>query len=288
MKFNKARWGFVMTLTLVVMMSSVPASYASGIYEESGNGLTPSELKASTGAERRLAIIIDDFGNDMKGTEEILSLPVKLTVAVMPFLRTSEKDARMAHEKGHDVIIHLPMEPKQGKPEWLGPGAILSNMSDAEVREKVEAAIKNVPYAVGINNHMGSKITGNKRIMSVILDVCKEHGLFFVDSKTNYHSIVGEICDEKGLPRLQNDIFLDDVHSVSHVTGQLRKVQERLQQQSLCVTIGHVGVGGLKTAEALKRTIPEMKQRGIHFVGMLDLAQAKENPGNPGLGVTLP
>ncbi|HEY4391323.1 MAG TPA: divergent polysaccharide deacetylase family protein, partial [Paenibacillus sp.] len=154
--------------------------------------------------------------------------------------------------------------------------------------EKVEAAIKNVPYAVGINNHMGSKITGDKRIMGVILEVCKEHGLFFVDSKTNYHSIVGEICDEKGMPRLQNHIFLDDVHSVSHVTGQLRKVQERLQQQSPCVTIGHVGVGGLATAEALKRQIPEMKQKGIHFIGILDVAQAEESPGNPGLGVTLP
>jgi len=288
MKFT--RWGSAVILSLVVLLiSDASVIYAVSGFEDSPRNTTSSvELKTNVAAEKRLAVIIDDFGNDMKGTDEILGLPVKLTVAVMPFLRTSEQDARKAHEKGHDVIIHLPMEPKQGNPAWLGPGAILSNMTDAEVREKVEAAIKNVPYAVGINNHMGSKITGDKRIMGVILEVCKEHGLFFVDSKTNYHSIVGEVCDEKGMSRLQNDIFLDDVHTVGHVTGQLRKVQERLQQQSLCVTIGHVGVGGLKTAEALKRQIPEMKQRGIHFVGMLDVAQTKENPGNPGLGVTLP
>lgn len=276
----------------MVLMGMSPPSYAlaAPLEQTVFEGLDPSGEMLETEKEQRLAIIIDDFGNDMKGTDEILDLPVKLTVAVMPFLRTSERDARKAHEKGHDVIIHMPMEPKQGKPEWLGPGAILSNMTDREVREKVEAAIKNVPHAVGINNHMGSKVTGDKRIMGVILDVCKEHGLFFVDSKTNYRSVVGELCEERGLPQLYNDIFLDDVHTVNHVTTQLRKVQERLQQQEACVTIGHVGVGGLMTAEALKRQIPEMRKRGIRFVGMQDVAQAraKENPGRPGFRVTLP
>lgn len=91
---------------------------------------------------------------------------------------TSVKDATRAHERGDDVLVHLPMEPRQGNPKWLGPGAILAKMSDEEVRQKVEAALDNVPYAIGINNHMGSKITGDERIMGVILSVCKERGLF--------------------------------------------------------------------------------------------------------------
>lgn len=81
-------------------------------------------------------MIIDDLGNRMDGTDEILDLPVKLTVAVMPFLETTQEDARRAHERGHDVIVHLPMEPKQGRPEWLGPGAILSSMTDEEIRRR--------------------------------------------------------------------------------------------------------------------------------------------------------
>lgn len=48
---------------------------------------------AKVDSVRRLAIIIDDFGNSMGGTEEILNLPVKLTVAVMPFMRTTEQGA---------------------------------------------------------------------------------------------------------------------------------------------------------------------------------------------------
>lgn len=129
--------------------------------------LTPSfsENQKVHQTDKKVVIIIDDLGNGMQGTEEIMALPVKVTVAVMPFLPTTEADARKAHEVGHDVIIHLPMEPKQGSVKWLGPGAILSKMTNDEIRRQVEAAIDNVPYAIGINNHMGSKVTEDERVI---------------------------------------------------------------------------------------------------------------------------
>lgn len=239
--------------------------------------------------DQKLAVIIDDLGNGMKGTEEIMMMPVKLTVAVMPFLPTTEADARRAHEQGHDVILHLPMEPKQGNPKWLGPGAILSNMTDQDVRQRVEAAIDNVPYAVGINNHMGSKITGDEKVMSIILDVCRERGLFFIDSRTNYRSVVSKLSELKGLPEVHNHIFLDDVHTERHISGQLLKVQEQLMQEGRCVTIGHVGIHGLKTASVLKQSIPAFQKQGVTFVGVSDLVAEKERPGlSPGPGVILP
>ncbi|GIO84157.1 hypothetical protein J25TS5_10890 [Paenibacillus faecis] len=238
---------------------------------------------------QRLAVIIDDFGNKMGGTEEMLRLPVKLTVAVMPFLPTTREDATRAHEMGHDVLVHLPMEPKRGRPEWLGPGAILSGMSDEEVRLKVEQAIENVPFAKGINNHMGSKITGDQRIMSVILDVCRERGLFFVDSRTNYRSVVTALSQNKGLPNLENDIFLDDVHSTRHISGQLKKAEELLEKKRACIAIGHVGVGGKLTAQTIKQHIPRLQARGVKFIGITELAHEQVSPGSgPGHPFTLP
>lgn len=240
--------------------------------------------------EQKLAVIIDDLGNGMKGTEEIMKMPVKLTVAIMPFLSTTEADARRAHEQGHDVLLHLPMEPKHGNPKWLGPGAILSNMTPEEVRKRVEAAIDNVPYAIGINNHMGSKITGDEKVMSIILDICRERGLFFIDSRTNYRSVVPKLAEVKGMPEVHNEIFLDDLHTEQHILGQLRKVQEKLMQEGRCVTIGHVGTQGLKTATVLKQFIPEFQKQGVTFVGVADLVQEKQSPelSSPGPGVILP
>ncbi|MNB74843.1 Divergent polysaccharide deacetylase [compost metagenome] len=234
-----------------------------------GNGGYASEHQMP-----KVAVIIDDFGNNMKGTEEAMSLPIKLTVAVMPFLPTSKEDAIEAHKRGHDVLVHLPMEPRHGKPQWLGPGAVMSSLSDEEIHKRVEAAVDAVPYAVGINNHMGSRITGDERIMRVVLGVCKERGLFFVDSKTNYHSIVGQTAQQMGLPRVENHIFLDDIHTSSHVARQLKLAAQLASEQNYCITIGHVGVHGKETAAGIRSGLPDLKNR-VQFVGISDLVKEK-------------
>lgn len=220
----------------------------------------------------RMAIIIDDVGNDMKGTAEILEMPIKLTVAVMPFLPTTQKDAVAAHEKGMDVIVHMPMEPKKGRPEWLGPGAITSNLTDEEVRARVEKAIDNVPYAIGMNNHMGSKITSDKRIMSIVLDVCRERGLFFVDSRTNFRSVVGEIATTKNMPPIGNDIFLDDQNSKPHIRKQMELAAKHAMDKKNCVVIGHVGHTGLNTSSVIRESVVHLKGQ-IEFVGVGDLVR---------------
>ncbi|WP_458460658.1 divergent polysaccharide deacetylase family protein [Paenibacillus sp.] len=221
---------------------------------------------------KRLAIIIDDVGNDMKGTAEILAMPVKLTVAVMPFLPSTKKDAIAAHEKGMDVIVHMPMEPKKGKPEWLGPGAITSNLTDEEVRSRVEKAIDDVPYAIGMNNHMGSKITSDKRIMSIVLDVCQERGLFFVDSRTNFRSVVGELAATKNMPPVGNDIFLDDQNSKAHIRKQLDLAAQRAVDKKSCVVIGHVGHTGMNTSAVIRESVSRL-QGQVEFVGIGDLVR---------------
>ncbi|WP_307786948.1 divergent polysaccharide deacetylase family protein [Pseudogracilibacillus auburnensis] len=121
--------------------------------------------------------MIDDLGNNMKGTDEILNLPIPLTVAIMPFMPTTKRDAELAHKNGHEVIVHMPMEPQRGKKSWLGPGAITSDLSDEEVRQRVLDAFTDVPHAVGMNNHMGSKITEDERIMKIVLEICQENGI---------------------------------------------------------------------------------------------------------------
>ncbi|MCW3792339.1 divergent polysaccharide deacetylase family protein [Paenibacillus sp. LS1] len=234
-----------------------------------GSTATASESPSN---HKRLAIIIDDVGNDMKGTAEILAMPVKLTVAVMPFLPTTKKDAIAAHEKGMDVIVHMPMEPKKGRPEWLGPGAITSNLTDEEVRERVEKAIDDVPHAIGMNNHMGSKITSDKRIMSIVLDVCKERGLFFVDSRTNFRSVVGELAISKNMPPVGNDIFLDDQNSKQHIRKQLDLAAQHAMDKDRCVVIGHVGHTGLNTSAVVRESVSRL-QGQVEFVGIGDLVR---------------
>lgn len=265
----------LLTISLTCVISGV--AEAAGSFLESSQD--PESVKQGMGKPaplHKLAVIIDDFGNGQKGTDEMLNLPVKITVAVMPFLPTSKSDAERAYKQGHDVIIHMPMEAMQGRADWLGPGAITSKMTDEEVRKRMEEAIDHVPHAVGMNNHMGSKITGDERIMSVVLDVCKERGLFFIDSKTNYYSVTGKLADEKGMPNIVNDIFLDDVHTVKHVAKQLKSAALHAEKNKTCITIGHVGAFGDRTAAALKGSIPELQTK-VQFIGIREMVEERSN-----------
>lgn len=218
---------------------------------------------AEQGAEperNKVAFVIDDFGNNMAGTQDILNLPIPLTIAVMPFLPTTKKDAVMAHQKKHDVFVHLPMEPLKGKKSWLGPGAITTSLSNDEIRKRVNEAIDDVPHAIGVNNHMGSKATADPRVMRVVLEVCRERGLIYLDSKTTSNSVVPAIAKELGVPFIENTIFLDDIYSKAHIRKQMRKVSQRINHLHVCIAIGHVGPPGIKTASVLNEFIPVIER----------------------------
>jgi len=228
------------------------------------------EPRSIHAAARQIAIVIDDFGNGMKGTDEMMHLPIKLTVAIMPFLPSTKKDAEMAHALGHDVIVHMPMEPIRGRASWLGPGAILTSLTDDEVRRRVEVAVDDVPHAIGMNNHMGSRVTADERVMRIVLQVCKERGLFFLDSRTSWRTVVPKVAKELGVPLLQNDVFLDDVNTRRHVSKQLSAVRKELKKRTACVVIGHVGPTGLTTSDELRHAIPELSAEA-NFVRLSEL-----------------
>jgi uncharacterized protein len=211
--------------------------------------------------KRELAIVIDDLGNNMNGTEEILNLPITLTAAIMPFMPSTKEDAELANRSGHDVIVHLPMEPKKGKKSWLGPGAITTDLSDEEIRKRVVAAIKDVPHAIGMNHHMGSKATEDERVMRIVLEVCKEYGFFYLDSKTTGKSVVGKIANQINLPYLENNLFFDDVYTTRHVTKQANLLAGKLNKNDQLIAIGHVGISGPIMASVLEAYIPVYKNK---------------------------
>lgn len=232
-------------------------------------------LPSAIAAEKhKVAIVIDDFGNNMKGTEQMLSLPIPLTIAIMPFLPSTRADAKAAHQKGYEVIIHMPMEPIKGKRSWLGPNAITTDLSDEEIRKRVELAVADVPHAVGMNNHMGSKVTADERVMRIILSVCKEYGLFYLDSKTNSKSVVGKVAKDLDVPVIENHLFFDDVYTSSHITKQAALLLSRVKQEPVTIAIGHVGPPGEITSNVIRSNISNLKEHA-QFVFLSQLVQQR-------------
>jgi polysaccharide deacetylase 2 family uncharacterized protein YibQ len=220
----------------------------------------------------KAAIIIDDFGGGgTGGVEKFLEGGIPITAAVMPYTEKSKKHAEWAHRNGIEVMIHLPMQAKTGKRSWLGPKPITIDLTPEEVKKRVYEAIETVPYAKGLNNHMGSLAVENEKIVRPIVEVAKERNLFIVDSGTSPNSKFPEIAKEMGVPILKRDVFLDDICSVSHVNKQMNKLAKIVEIKGQGIAIGHVGLTGKVCSIGVYESMKEFKKRQIKVVFVSEL-----------------
>jgi polysaccharide deacetylase 2 family uncharacterized protein YibQ len=196
--------------------------------------------------------------------DEYLRFQGKLTFSVLPFLENSEIDARALHEAGHEILIHMPMEPAGYPSMNPGPNALLLGEPKEVVERKIFSMIEENPYAVGANNHMGSRATQDCELMGWTFGVLKEKNFFFVDSLTTGKSCAYEIALENDLPAVRRDVFLDNVDSVESIAGQFERLKRIALSNGTAVGIGHIN--RKHTLEVLKKEVPQLERDGITLV----------------------
>ena len=225
-----------------------------------------------------VSLIIDDFGNHGEGTEAFLKLSIPITAAIIPALPSSQIDAEAAHNAGLEVIMHVPMQPLQGNPGWLGPQGITNNLSDQEIQSRINDGLAEIKWAVGMNNHMGSKTIQDKRIMNAILQIAKQKNLFFIDSLTSPKSVATEVAQTLAIPHYARDVFLDNSKNKADIEKQLDKLTDIALKKGYAIGIGHVGPeGGTVTAEAIASRYPLMQENGIRFINVSEFEKIKVN-----------
>ena len=188
----------------------------------------------------QIAIVIDDFGLNARQAECFLDLDIPLAFSILPFLPHSRDIAEMAHDKGRQVILHMPMEPSRWPEVDPGPGALMAGLSQAEIVKRINKALEAVPHAVGVNNHMGSRFTSLEIPMSWALTPLKERGLFFLDSRTSARSRGFSTARSLGVPTAKRSVFLDNVQDAQAITIQLKKTIAAARRNGSAIAIGHV------------------------------------------------
>jgi len=217
-----------------------------------------------------MVIVIDDFGEDRAGVDDMLSLDIPLTCAVMPSLTYSAQDATIAHEHGHEVILHMPLESTVNLPRsWYGPEMICTSDSPEIAIQKLKKAFDTVPFAQGLNFHMGAALPHNKTIVDEIVKYTTTHNLYFLDSKTDQNSIIKEVCQNNHANFLERDFFLEKHGSKSeyYAVQKLNEAIDVSKQKGYSIVIGHVGPeGGLTTYRAIKSMLETFKNRNVEIV----------------------
>lgn len=245
--FRYRRQGFV-THTIHLQTQPVVAS----------RELTPFTQPHSA----RLAIILDDFGNDRAAAEAVFALRCPITLSVLPERVHSADIAEEAHRRGYEVMLHLPMESlsnKKAESRELRPG-----MSSAQVSVLVTEFLGELPEAAGVNNHQGSQSTADSALMDALMPVLRDHQLFYIDSRTTAATVAFDTAQRIGVrSAFRNVPFLDDVAEVGAIRRQLQLALRDAHEKAEAVAIGHPHPATLK---ALSEVSHDAEAQGVKLV----------------------
>ncbi len=195
-----------------------------------------------------VAIIIDDMGQNPRLERKFFELGLPLTFSFLPYAPFTKKLAREAHSRGFEVMVHIPLEAQNHQ---YTPGLIQLDMSEGRVKYLVRQAILAVPYAVGVNHHMGSLFTEDKLHVRWLLEAVAAEGLFYIDSRTTKNTVVPVVARELGLPFAERRVFLDHTLADREIEHSFRILVKKARKEGRLVAIGHPHP---QTLKALKRT----------------------------------
>jgi len=218
-----------------------------------------------------VAIVIDDVGIDRPRSKRAWELPGPLTMSFLPYAKDLRDQARAARARGHELFLHLPMEPT-GRAD-PGPNALLVSLSDAEIKQRTAAALDSFDGYVGVNNHMGSRFTAFKPGMETTLRLFKARGLLFLDSRTTPETVGDQLAQELGVPSVARNVFLDDDESIDAVRRKLAETEAVARRQGFVVAIGHPHAA---TLQALAEWLPTLSAKGM-ALAPLSAALRKRN-----------
>lgn len=225
----------------------------------------------ATNGKPMIAVIIDDMGVDKKRSEKILQLPGPLTISLMSYADDLGRLSEEARRQGDELMMHVPMEPMAESVD-PGPGALLTSLSEDEIRKRFSDDLDRFSGYVGINNHMGSKFTAYAPGMTLVMEELRRRGLLFIDSLTTEHSVGLDMAHRFGIPTAGRNVFLDNAGDLISVDLQLSQTEQVARKKGNAIAIGHPRDA---TIQALEKWLPTLEAKGFVLVPVTTVVRAR-------------
>lgn len=228
-----------------------------------------------TAGRPMVAVVIDDLGVDKRRSERVTTLRAPLTLAWMTYAEDLPKVTQAARQRGHELMLHVPMQP-MGESWDPGPDVLEVGVGPEENRRRLNWGLDRFEGYVGVNNHMGSRYTGDRVGMRVVMEELKKRGLLFLDSVTTDKSVAPELAHNYGVPFVARQVFIDNEQTVSAVMAQLAKAEAYARKHGAAIAIGHPHDA---TIEALSQWLPGLDAKGIVLVPVTAIVKAAGEQG---------
>ncbi len=225
-----------------------------------------------------IALVLDDMGVALDRSWQAIGLRGPLTLAYLPYAQDLAEQTAAARRAGHELLLHLPMEPDDAG-EDPGPNALLTGLDEGELGRRLEWNLGRFGAYVGVNNHMGSRLTRDAAAMEFVLAEIKARGLLFLDSRTTPDSIGLRLARRAGVPAIRRDVFIDNAADAEAIAAQLAALEALARERGFAVGIGHPRPATLKALEAW---LPRLAERGFALVPISAIVARVSRLGDDG------
>jgi polysaccharide deacetylase 2 family uncharacterized protein YibQ len=221
-----------------------------------------------------IAIVIDDAGVVQPRTRRASELPAPITIAFIPYGDNLERQTRYARSRGHELLLHIPMEPSIAGAD-PGHNALLTSLSQDEIMRRFRWALDRFDGYVGVNNHMGSKFMASTDLVRPVLEEINARGLLFLDSRTDHRTVGTTLARDMGMPHATRNVFLDNDLDAAKIRSQLAELERVARRRGHAIAIGHPHD---VTVEVLAKWIPEARARGFEMVPVSTIVKLEYGP----------
>ena len=234
----------------------------------------PAGIPTPKHSKGKIAIIVDDSGYNPRDCEYLRSISSPVTISILPNLRQSKKIAQCAHAYQKEVMLHLPLEAHENEDVYPKNYVINIDMPKGLIIDRLEEALESVPYADGINNHMGSKATEDQRLMSIIFAQLLNKNLFFVDSRVTSKTVCPGLARKTGLPFAIRDVFIDNINKRPAIEAQFHELARLAAENGFAIGIAHTRPLSWKI---IQEQTEELKQEGFEIVPVKTIVNKNRN-----------
>lgn len=231
------------------------------------HGRRPS-LALAPNERPMIAMVFDDLGVVKSRTKRVIDLPGPLTLSFLPYAQDLPAQTADGRRHGHEIILHMPMQPL-GKAD-PGPRALTVDLTPEEIRERLTSALDRVGTVGGLNNHMGSRFTGNMQGMGVVMGVLQRRQLYFLDSMTIGSSVGVAAARQAGVPAVARDVFLDDKVTRENAVRWLAALENVAKRQGYGIAIGHPHD---ETVDVVGPWLATLESKGLRLVRLGELVR---------------
>ena len=220
------------------------------------------------GIKGKVAIVLDDWGYNLNNVNILRELSHPLTISILPNLPYSQRIAYEAHHCGFEVILHLPLEPHEKY--RLERYTITHDMDENTILKILKFDLAQCQFFKGIDNHMGSKVTEDSRILGIIFRELRKHRMYFLDTFTTSKSMVRQVANSLDVPFARRDVFLDNKEDAQYIESQLDRLKIIARTRGYAIGVGH---DRNLTLKMLKEVMPKMEKEGFRFVFVSELVK---------------